>query len=248
MINQAELNGKLALDANGLNKLKQAAKESSPEAIKATARQFEAMFMNMMLKSMREATPQDSPFDSEQSRSFTAMLDQQLSQTLAARGMGLADVLARQLTKTTGQPTENSATTPVSTSKPNFNNTYPYQIPQSASQDLNNTQKINSEAEITALSPSTRVQPEELAKVTASASNPIVDVTENQRNQPNYVKNFQQTMLAAAQQASQASGIPAQYMIGQAALESGWGKREIRGMDGSRVTTCLASKPLGAGR
>jgi flagellar protein FlgJ len=99
MINAADLSGKLAFDANGLNGLKNAAKENSPEAIKGVAKQFEAIFMNMMLKSMREASPQDNPFDNEQSRTFTSMLDQQLSTNLATKGLGLADVLARQLSQ-----------------------------------------------------------------------------------------------------------------------------------------------------
>ena len=101
MMNSADLSGKVAFDANGLNNLKQAAKENSPEAIKGVAKQFEAIFMNMMLKSMREASSQDSPFDNEQSRTFTSMLDQQLSSNLASKGLGLADVLARQLSKGT---------------------------------------------------------------------------------------------------------------------------------------------------
>ena len=88
MIDSADLSGKLALDANNLDRLKRAAHDNSPAALKATASQFEALFVNMMLKSMRDATPQDGPFDNEQSRTFTAMLDQQLSQNIAARGIG----------------------------------------------------------------------------------------------------------------------------------------------------------------
>jgi len=83
MTSTADLSGKLAIDANSLNNLKQAAKENSPEAIKGVAKQFEAIFMNMMLKSMREATPQEDPMDSEQSRTYTSMLDQQLSSNLS---------------------------------------------------------------------------------------------------------------------------------------------------------------------
>lgn len=97
---KADLSGNLAIDANSLNNLKQAAKENSPEAIKGVAKQFEAIFMNMMLKSMREATPQDSLLDNDQSRTFISMLDQQLTNNLASKGLGLADVLARQLSKT----------------------------------------------------------------------------------------------------------------------------------------------------
>ena len=97
--NKADLSGNLAIDANSLNNLKQAAKENSPEAIKGVAKQFEAIFMNMMLKSMRDATPQDSLLDNDQSRTFISMLDQQLTSNLSNKGLGLADVLARQLSK-----------------------------------------------------------------------------------------------------------------------------------------------------
>jgi peptidoglycan hydrolase FlgJ len=99
MMNATNLSGNVAFDANGLSKLKLAARENSPEAIKDVAKQFEAIFMNMMLKSMREATPQDNPFDNEQSRTFTSMLDQQLSSNFASKSLGLADVLAKQLSK-----------------------------------------------------------------------------------------------------------------------------------------------------
>ena len=53
--------GALAVDASGVNGLKRAAHQNpnSPEAIKGVAKQFEAMFLNMMMKSMRQATPQD---------------------------------------------------------------------------------------------------------------------------------------------------------------------------------------------
>lgn len=53
--------------------------------------------MHTLLKSMRETTSQDTPFDSEQTRMLQSMLDEQLAQAMAARGMGLADAIARQL-------------------------------------------------------------------------------------------------------------------------------------------------------
>ena len=96
----------LAVDVAGMSDLKQAARQNgnSPEAIKGAAKQFEAMFLNMMLKSMRDATPKDGALDSEQSKMFTSMLDQQMSQSLAQRGVGLADVLTRQLSGSLGKP------------------------------------------------------------------------------------------------------------------------------------------------
>ena len=68
-----------------MDALRQSAKQNSPEGLKTVAKQFEALFMNMMLKSMREASPQDGAFDNEQTRMYTSMLDQQLSQNLASR-------------------------------------------------------------------------------------------------------------------------------------------------------------------
>jgi flagellar protein FlgJ len=49
---------------------------------------------------------------------------------------------------------------------------------------------------------------------------------------PAHVEAFVQRLLPHAQAASASTGIPARYMLGQAALESGWGKAEIRGADG----------------
>ena len=80
----------LAIDSQSLNKLRLQAKQSPDQALKAAAKQFETVFLNMMLKSMRDATPQDGVFDSEQTKMFTGMLDQQLAQSMvvARRGTG----------------------------------------------------------------------------------------------------------------------------------------------------------------
>ena len=109
MIGGADLTSKFALDVQGVNQLKLEAKQSSPEALKAAAQQFEAVFMNMLMKSMREATPQDGMFDSEQTRMYTSMLDQQLTQKLASRGIGLADMMVRQLSRTLNAPAVDGA-------------------------------------------------------------------------------------------------------------------------------------------
>lgn len=89
----------LAIDANSLNQLKTMSKTNSPEAIKKAAQQFEAIFLNMVLKSMRDATPKFNEFDSEQSKTFISMLDQEMVQSLSKRGVGLADILEKQLSQ-----------------------------------------------------------------------------------------------------------------------------------------------------
>ena len=88
-----DLSANLALDSKGLSELRQGAKAGSPEALKTAATQFEAMFVGMMLKSMRDATPQEGLLDNSQTKMFTTMLDQQTSQNIAKRGVGLADVV-----------------------------------------------------------------------------------------------------------------------------------------------------------
>lgn len=88
------------LDPQGLTGLKRAAREGQPsgETLREVARQFEALFMNMMLKSMRDASFGDELFGGEQGNFYRDMYDQQLAQMLASqKGMGLADVLVRQL-------------------------------------------------------------------------------------------------------------------------------------------------------
>lgn len=192
MISQNDLSGKLALDAKGLSELRQSAKQNSPEALKAAAKQFEALFMNMMLKSMRQASPQDGVFDSEQSRMYTSMLDQQLSQNLATRGVGLADVLTRQLSSVANQSLDSKAV-PV--------------VPLANPVDISAIKKMMGERQ---------------AKVTLDSS-----------SQPTHVKDFKLRLTSHAEEASRSTGIPAKFMLGQAALETGWGRREIVAADGT---------------
>lgn len=188
----ADTTNNLAIDANNLTSLRTAAKQNSPEALKATAKQFEAMFVNMMLKSMRDATPQDGIGDSEQGKMFTSMLDEQLSQKIANRGIGLADMLVRQMSGKNGVPGTPSGKAP-SLTEPDASN---------------------------------KTQTNALDATKASSNNPV-------KSQAPHVKAFQDTMRVHAEAASQATGIPAKFMLGQAALESGWGKHEIKTADGS---------------
>jgi flagellar protein FlgJ len=199
--NPSDLTSKVALDTQALGDLKRGAKADSPEALKGAATQFEAMFINMMMKSMRDATPQDGMLDNQQTKMFTSMLDQQMSQNLAKRGVGLADMLVRQLTaqKVNAQAlaiSDGGAGTGAGGSMPH---------PMDA----------------TAMMTTPGAIPEPAA---ASSSG---------RHQAPHVRTFKQKLESEAEQAAKATGIPAKFMLGQAALESGWGKREIRNADGS---------------
>lgn len=201
MLNSADISNTLAADSNGLAGLKQLAKQDTPAAIKAVSKQFESVFLNMMLKSMRDATPQDGVLDNDQSRLYTSMLDQQLSQSLASKGIGLGDMLAQQLTRS------GSATPAVATALPG-----------------------------------TTESSAQLAETSAASGG----VAEFKGVNHGHVQAFKNRLQKHAEAASRATGIPAKFMLGQAALESGWGRKQIVAPDGTNSHNLFGIK-AGAG-
>jgi flagellar protein FlgJ len=185
----------VAIDAKSLGNLKASAKKNSPEALNQAAKQFEALFLNMVLKSMRDATPTDVDQTSTDRKLFTSMFDQQMSQVMAERGVGLADMMIKQL--------QNAA---------NFNQADP---------------KLKEIKEKGAPEPMPLNVPKtfELNKTSQSGFN-LSSVTSK-------VKEFIEPLMSQAKEASQKTGLPPQFILGQAALESGWGKRQILNADGS---------------
>lgn len=167
----ADIASQLAFDSQSVDALRAQAQRDPQGALKAAAHQFEAVFTSMLLKSMRDATPQDGIFDSQQTRLYTSLLDQQLAQTLSVRGLGLAKIMVRQL----------SPAVPGATAAP-------------------------------------------------SGTAPAVT---GEARTPGAPHAFMAQQSANAQAASAATGIPARFLLAQAALESGWGRHEVRGADGS---------------
>ena len=94
-----------ALDLNGLNAIRQQSRatdgEAKQAALKEAAQQFEAIFMRMLLSSMRKAQDvleSDSPFNSESTKFYRDMHDQQMALELSSTGsLGLSDLIVRQL-------------------------------------------------------------------------------------------------------------------------------------------------------
>ncbi len=112
-------NPNIYTDLQGLSQLRIQARENSPEALRAVAKQFEGLLMQMMLKSMRDASTGDGLMDNEQTDFYQGMFDQQLAITLSqGRGLGLANMLIKQLggdivsTAKEGQPGVENATFP----------------------------------------------------------------------------------------------------------------------------------------
>jgi peptidoglycan hydrolase FlgJ len=129
-------------DPQALASLKQDAKAQDPAALKEAAKQFESLFTQMLLKGMRETNKSfgDSMFSSDQTDFYQGMFDDQMAVQLSkGKGLGLADMLIRQLTtvgspspapkgasatfesvRQTEQSSNNSIHAPVATSKTDF--------------------------------------------------------------------------------------------------------------------------------
>ena len=178
-------------DARGLEALRTRAAKDPKVVAKEAAKQFETLFMQQLLKSMREATKNDEGMDNDASKMGAEMLDSQWATRLAGRPGGLADVIARQMEKQI-----QSATQPVASKTDSANTT-----------------------------------PVDLAK-------PDAPVRPPQQAAANFVRQHQE----AAQAAEAASGIPASFMIAQAAHETGWGRKEIRNPDGSSAHNLFGIK------
>lgn len=179
-------------DSRGLDSLRLRAEKNPKAAAREAAKQFEAMFMQQLLKNMREASKinSDSGMDNDATKLGSEMLDTQWAGLLAGRQGGLSDVLAKQLEQQMGMT--------------------PGPIPKN---DSANT------------------TPVDLAKPDAPVKPP-------QQSAANFVQQHQ----AAAKEAEAATGIPASFMIAQAAHETGWGRKEIRNSDGSSAHNLFGIK------
>ncbi|MGU9859569.1 flagellar assembly peptidoglycan hydrolase FlgJ [Pseudomonas sp. LF245] len=178
-----------ALDVQGLDHLRNRAHLDPQAGLKEASKQFEAVFIQMMLKSMRAAVPKSELSSNSQTEMYTEMLDQQWAQSLSGKGIGLAEQLTRQLSGYASQqnPELSAATT--------------------AFLDL-----------------PTRSPFEAWKRREVSTSN---------SDQPEHVQAFIARLSGPAQTAARNSGVPAELILAQAALETDWGRRTITTAQGA---------------
>lgn len=93
-----------ALDVRSLNSLRQRASESPKEAAGEVVEQFEALLLGRLLKAMRDSVPRSGLLDERRVQLLESLLDQQLAQGMAQRGIGLADKLLREIQPTLHAP------------------------------------------------------------------------------------------------------------------------------------------------
>ncbi|WP_066635372.1 flagellar assembly peptidoglycan hydrolase FlgJ [Bordetella sp. H567] len=174
------------------------------------ARQFEAVYIQMLLKQMRQATMKSGLLDSNESQMVQSMADEQLALQLANPGIGLAQSLLKQMQA--NQPGAGDAA-------------------QDGAQDGTQAMKPLDLASRTITSGTSNPEVAALLRVMrrGGASDRALAAAEGA---PDHVVDFVAQMAPAAKAAERQSGVPARLILGQAALESGWGQREIRYPDG----------------
>jgi flagellar protein FlgJ len=188
--------------------LRAEARGQSPEALGKTAKQFEALMLQQMLKSMRAASGGEDVMGSQQTSFYQDMFDQQLASSLAAgKGIGIADVLVKQLRMSESLGSVNAAADAVPS--PVSGRGWPAGSGEGAVKLAGFTE---------ALSPT-----------------PLPQVAEGQAKdfRPQSPQEFIEALLPHAEKAAKELGIPARVLVAQAALETGWGKHQIRNADGS---------------
>ena len=210
------LDQRLSLDVQGVDALRRTVRTSPQEGMRQASKQFEVMFMQMVLKSMREATPAEGMFGSQQEKMYTSMLDQQLAQSLSGRGLGLAEAMFAQLNRSAGAAPIESMPQPAGLK--------PAGEPAAMLQPAPSRPAAAAAAQLRSPAPDPITRQDLSVYETATAQASLSRSALPQA----HVEQFVSRMLPAAQRASQASGVPAQLIMAQAALESGWGRREIR--------------------
>jgi len=198
------------IDANGLHKLRYAANKDSndKETLKQVAAQFESLFVGMMLKSMRDAQLAEGLFDSDQSRMYRDMADQQLASDMSQNGgLGLQKVILRQL------GADEFIDSPMKPSSDGYSmDTVP----------LNTA--INSRA-------SSAVKPS-LDQITELAPQAQIQATKGTTTTFDSPEQFVNELWPYAKQAADKLGVDPDVVLAQAALETGWGKHVIKHNDG----------------
>lgn len=176
-----------------LSALRGRASADPKAAVREAAKQFESLFMQEVMKSMRQATASSGLLDNAGTQLGTELLDTQLANRMTGLPGGLGDVIARQLERQMGAAAAKAAPT-------------------------------------AAVAPAAAAGAPAGAAATSGATGTARQLAFMQRN------------AAAARAAEAETGIPAAYLLGQAAHESGWGRREILNADGSSANNLFGIK------
>lgn len=200
----------LVSDARSVDALRSTASKNPKAAIQETAQQFESLFMKEIMKSMRQASLATGFLDNPGSQLGTEMLDGQYATLLSGMRGGLSEAITRQLEQQMGVTKPDEAGQAIKPFKPQEPFLRIHQVRPEVPEKNRPT------------------LPDSAVGLTANRaeSRPL---SPSQQKQADFIKRHTQ----AARSAAAETGIPASFMVAQAAHESGWGRREIKMADGS---------------
>ena len=203
-----------AFDVRSAHDLRTEFQKDPQQGLKAASQQFETMFLQMVMKSMRDATPQDGMLNSDQSRFYTGLLDQQMAQNLSTQGngIGFAKLIEQQLGRQSGVQTINNAATATANAAGNA-------LPLSTSDGRHLQHKT-----VLGNQPTSAAYAASFAPITQIGKTSDAAVSSQE---------FVNRVWPHAVEASRSTGIPPQFLVGHSALESGWGRSEILKADGT---------------
>ena len=203
-------------DFQGINALRSRARSDgqSEETLREVAGQFEALFLQMMLKSMRDASLGESMLDNDHTKTYQSMFDKQISIEMShGRGIGLAEMMVKQLRQQQGvADTDDSAGAGQAASR----NDAPMAVP---------ARQVFPVTPAASATPA----PESATQATSRASEiqPVADW------KPESPQEFVRELWPHAKRAADELGARPEMLLAQAALETGWGQHMIRATDGS---------------
>jgi flagellar protein FlgJ len=228
------IQGQFALDVQGLDRLKHSAARDPQKQLRSAAEQFEALFLHRMIKSMRDASPRSELTDSSQMRFYQSLFDQQMSQHMAGRGLGLADQLVAQLSGKGVSPDAARAATGASPLDA-IPRGEPRRLPgvdPAAGDPAAGDPAAGVPAAGTSQGKAGSAMEDAGASDTVARTEPPRPPLLSAAN-PATPTDFVHQLSEPAREASRRTGMPAPLILAQAALETGWGRREIPTADGA---------------
>ncbi|MDM8347714.1 flagellar assembly peptidoglycan hydrolase FlgJ [Pseudomonas sp. sp1636] len=256
---QSPLDSGAFTDLNRLNQFKVGG--DSEQNIRKVAQEFESLFLNEMLKAMRSAGEvfgEGNFLNSNESKTYQDMHDQQLAVTLSnnQNGIGLADVLVRQMAqiKDAGSrpnpfaqvdaPVPSAPSKPLAKVDSQRDDSFAINRRRLSLPGKLGERMMAGSVPATAVGDAQSLAQADWVPAKAFAAPPDKalsledgDASSGRRLAGKSVFNSPQEFVAAmlpmAEQAAEKIGVEARYLVAQAALETGWGKSIIRQRDGS---------------
>lgn len=193
---------------DGFEQMRAQARDGDSEALSGAAKQLESVFVQMMLKAMRDTVPEGGLFESEKSDFYEGMFDQQISLNIAnGKGIGLAEVIERQMSGMQGGAPAGDA--PQDEQRAPL--TMPVRSPFAALTSANRPLAIDSQRDNSALL--NRANEQQVSSPTAGNWAPASP------------EAFADELRPYAQRAAEKLGVSENLLIAQAALETGWGQK-----------------------